>query len=99
MIDLDSLVLFKTWCQSNPGDGRYILERPDGFQGKLMSALDFVFKQVVVITGAWIREVQDGVADADALFAESEIGRAWNPRCRGDDIRGALEAMEPHFAP
>jgi hypothetical protein len=101
MIDLDSLVLFTTWSQSNPGDDRYIVYRswPDEFQRKLMSALDFVFKQVVVLTGTWIREVQDGEADADAIFAESEIGRAWNPHCRVDDIRRALDAMEPHFAP
>lgn len=97
MIDLDSLVLFTTWSQSNPGDDRYIVDRSDGFQGELLSAHDFVFKQVVVITGAWIREVQDGEADADAIFEESEIGRAWNPDCRGDDIRRVLEAIEPHF--
>lgn len=59
MVDLDSLVEFGVWGLNEPANRRYIsLQRSRG-QRTIKTPLDFVFKQVVVIAEAWIREVTD----------------------------------------
>jgi hypothetical protein len=77
MVDLDSLVEFALWGQSNPVGHRYISIARKARQRKVRSALDFLFKQVVVIAEAWIQAVDDGDAVVDDLFHASLAARNW----------------------
>jgi hypothetical protein len=77
MVDLDSLVDCALWGKSNPVGRRYISIARKPQQRKMKCALDFVFKQVVVIAEAWIQEVNDGDADVDVLFDANVAAQSW----------------------
>lgn len=101
MVDLDSLVEFGVWGLNEPANRRYTsLQRSRG-QRTIKTPLDLVFKQVVVIAEAWIREVTDDKTHVDKLVAASDAAQNWtrdaSQVCDGPYIMEALKGYRDQF--
>jgi hypothetical protein len=101
MIDLDSLVDFEVWGLNEPVNHRYISLKRNLGHRTVVTPMDFVFKQVVVIAEAWIQEVPDGNANVNDLFAAHEEAQNWtrdlSQVCDGPFIIKVLKGYRDRF--
>jgi hypothetical protein len=99
MVDLDSLCSYRSWASRGSKNKRYIKVRE--LKGvEALTALDFVYLQVVCVAEAWLAGTTGGEVNANDLILRRRGGELLAPSSRMSTGRGDVATvLRDHYRP